>query len=214
MTPGTDCHSEKCLLPNSPHDRSSSPTLSCSGNSAAAESFRRKMNDFELVPVLCLSSWRTRKSVFRNKDLRRWLRWLGPSLCNSVHRCSPALFHKHPRTMFSAHPVLQSSSQRWSSALVMILVQYRVRHRSCDALQVDAALLCVLCSCHAGKPWKIPRWSRRAVHIPLGRGRCWTWTLFSQPGKGKKKPQSSLNYPFWLLSSVLWSECVSPQSIW
>lgn len=49
---------------------------------------------------------------------------------------------------------------------------------------------CFVCfvSATQGNRGKFPDDHRRAVHIPLGRRGCWTWSLFSQPGGEKKKP--------------------------
>lgn len=105
------------------------------------------------------------------------------------------------------------SSQRWSPALLMIL-QRSITGQTLqlwgDASGDGTALCAAFLPCREAV--ENSQWSQKAVHIPLGKEGCWTQTLFSQPGGKKTKP--SLNFIFWLFNSILWSECISPYSIW
>lgn len=161
--------------------------------------------------VLCLSSWRTRKSIFRNKDLKRSPRWLCPSLCNSLrwHSSFSSISQMPEGHVFHTRCPAKLSSQRWSSVLLMIPVTFSKRPDAATLRCYKWRWHCFVCfvSATQGSCWKFPDDHGKQFTYLWEKGGAEPEPRFhSVEGK---KPQSFLNSLFWLLNSMLWSECIS-----
>lgn len=117
--------------------------------------------------MLCSSSCRTRKSSFRNKDLKKWWRWLCPNLCNSMHQ------HKMPEDCVLHRPSpAKLWSQRWSSALLMILSTLGKRTDAATVSRCECRWHCFKCLVSAvqGNCWKFPDDCRKQFTYPWEKG--------------------------------------------
>lgn len=157
--------------------------------------------------VLCLSNWRTRKSIFRNRPRDDW------GICNSMHGHSSALFLQCLRTMFPHTLSCKALYQRWTGYCPLD------RHYTCnrrlhattmiisngDGTALYALFLPV------GKLLKISRWAKKAINTPLGKGGAESVPCFHSLEGKKINPPSNLYSDLWLIQC--WSECKSLQSI-